>query len=107
VPVTSTRANLEKMIVAMQKNGASVLLAGMTLPPNYGPDYVREFESAYKDLSKKYKLQLIPFLMQDILTHLQSQPGLMQRDGIHPTAKGHAVIADTVFRYLQPLIARS
>jgi acyl-CoA thioesterase-1 len=107
VPVASTKANLEKMIVASQKSGASVLLAGMTLPPNYGPDYVRDFEAAYKDLARKYKLRLIPFLMQDILAQLQSQPGLMQRDGIHPTARGHAIIADTVFRYLQPLITRS
>jgi acyl-CoA thioesterase-1 len=68
---------------------------------------VRAFESAYKDLAKTYKLQLIPFLMQDILAQLQLQPGLMQRDGIHPTAKGHAIIAETVFRYLQPLMARS
>ena len=107
VPVASTKANLEKMIVACQRSGASVLLAGMTLPPNYGPDYVRAFESAYKDLAKTYKLQLIPFLMQDILAQLQLQPGLMQRDGTHPTAKGHAIIAETVFRYLQPLMARS
>ena len=71
----------------------------MTLPPNYGPEYVREFESAYKDLAQKYKLRLIPFLMEDILAQLRAQPGLMQRDGIHPTAKGHAIIADTVFRY--------
>jgi acyl-CoA thioesterase I len=107
VPVASTKSNLEKMIVTSLKSGASVVLAGMTLPPNYGPDYVRAFESAYKDLAKKYKLQLIPFLMQDILAQLRTQPGLMQRDGIHPTAKGHAIIAETVFRYLQPLIARS
>jgi acyl-CoA thioesterase I len=107
VPVSSTKANLEKMIVASQQRGVSVLLAGMTLPPNYGPDYVREFESAYKDLAQKYKLRLIPFLMEDILAQLRAKPGLMQRDGIHPTAKGHAIIADTVFHYLQPLIAKS
>ena len=75
------------MIVASQKSGASVLLAGMTLPPNYGPIMCAHFESAYKDLAKKYKLRLIPFLMQDILAQLRLQPGLMQRDGIHPTAK--------------------
>ncbi|HYP05093.1 MAG TPA: arylesterase [Bryobacteraceae bacterium] len=107
VPVSSTKANLEKMIVQFQQSGAQVLLAGMTLPPNYGPEYIRSFEGAYRELAAKYKLQLIPFLMQDIATQLQSQPGLMQRDGIHPTAAGHAVIAETVFRFLRPMIQRS
>lgn len=104
IPVSSTKANLEQMIIGFQKAGASVLLAGMTLPPNYGPDYIRQFESAYKDLAAKYKLHLIPFLMQDILAQYASHPELMQRDGIHPTAAGHAVIADTVFRNLQPML---
>ena len=107
VPVSSTKANLEKMIVQFQGAGAEVLLAGMTLPPNYGPQYIRAFESAYRDLAAKYKLRLIPFLMQDIATQLEATPGLMQRDGIHPTAEGHTVIAETVFRYLKPLIHRT
>jgi acyl-CoA thioesterase-1 len=79
----------------------------MTLPPNYGPEYIRSFESAYKDLAEKYKLRLIPFLMQDIAAQLGSRPGLMQRDGIHPTADGHSIIAETVFHFLQPLIHKS
>lgn len=107
VPVSATKANLEKMIVRFQAAGASVLLAGMTLPPNYGPEYIRSFERAYKDLAATYKLRLIPFLMQDIATQLQIRPGLMQRDGIHPTAAGHGIIADTVFRYIEPLIHKS
>ena len=106
IPVASTKANLEKMIGAFQKGGATVVLAGMTLPPNYGPDYIRQFEAAYKDLAAKYKLTLIPFLMEDILAQYKSKPGLMQRDGIHPTAEGHAVIADTVLRYLHKVIKR-
>ena len=106
VPVASTKANLERMIVAFQKAGASVLLAGMTLPPNYGPDYIRQFEAAYHDLAAKYKAPLIPFLMQDIASQLASRKGLMQRDGIHPTAEGHAIIAETVYRFLEPLLQR-
>ena len=104
VPVASTKANLERMITAFQSAGASVLLAGMTLPPNYGPDYIRQFESAYRDLAAKYKLPLIPFLMQDIASRMGTQKGLMQRDGIHPTAEGHLIIADTVYRFLTPLL---
>ena len=107
VAVSSTKANLEKMIVQARDAGAEVLLAGMTLPPNYGPQYIREFENAYKDLARQYQLKLIPFLMQDIASQLQSRPGLMQRDGIHPTAEGHSVIAETVYRYIRPLIRKS
>lgn len=106
IPVASTRANLEKMITAFRDAGADVLLAGMTLPPNYGPDYIRQFEAAYKDLARKYKLPLIPFLMEDILKRMPAQTNLMQRDGIHPTSEGHEIVAETVFRYLQPLLHR-
>jgi acyl-CoA thioesterase-1 len=105
VPVTATKANLEKMIQQFQRGGADVLLAGMTLPPNYGPDYIRSFERAYKNLADKYKLELIPFLMQDLAAQLQSRPGLIQRDGIHPTAEGYTIIAQTVFGALKPMIA--
>ncbi|HYI95461.1 MAG TPA: arylesterase [Bryobacteraceae bacterium] len=104
IPVASTKANLEKMIGAFQKAGASVVLAGMTLPPNYGPEYIQQFEAAYKDLARKYKVTLIPFLMEDILAQYKAKPGLMQSDGIHPTAEGHEIIADTVMRYLQKVI---
>jgi acyl-CoA thioesterase-1 len=104
IPVASTKANLEKMIVAGKKAGADVVLAGMSLPPNYGADYIRKFEATYKDLADKYRLQRIPFLMEDIAKQLESRPDLLQRDGIHPTAEGHAVIAETVFRYLQPVL---
>jgi acyl-CoA thioesterase-1 len=107
VPVASTRANLEKMIVAAQKEHVDVLLAGMTLPPNYGSDYIRSFEANYTDLARKYKLPLIPFLMEQIAAQLKSRPDLMQRDGIHPTAAGHELIAETVFRYLKPMLNRS
>jgi acyl-CoA thioesterase-1 len=107
IPVTSTKKNLEEMIVRLQRAGSDVLLAGMTLPPNYGQNYIRSFEKAYKDLADKYSLQLIPFLMEDIRSQLEATPGLMQRDGIHPTAKGHAVIAETVFRYLKPMLKKA
>jgi acyl-CoA thioesterase-1 len=95
------------MILSAREAGAKVLLAGMTLPPNYGAAYIQAFEEAYKDLSQKYSLHLIPFLMEDIRSRLAAMPGLMQRDGIHPTAQGHAIIADTVFRYLKPMLKKS
>ena len=100
LPLATTRSNLEQIIQGLQKSGARVLLAGMTLPPNYGPDYIHGFEAIYRDLARKYKLPLIPFLLQGVAL----KPGMMQRDGIHPTAAGHEIVARTVLRYLKPLL---
>ena len=83
LPVSTTRANLEQMILALQKAGAKIVLAGMTLPPNYGPEYIRSFEGVYHDLAKQYQLPLIPFLLLGV----GGNPALMQRDGIHPTGR--------------------
>ena len=101
LPLKVTRQNLETMIIAFQEVGAKVVLAGMTLPPNYGPDYIKSFESIYKDLAAKYKLKLIPFLLADIVT-----PDLryLQRDGIHPTAEGAEIVAGTVLKAVKPLL---
>ena len=101
LPLKVTRQNLEKMITEFQQAGAKVVLAGMTLPPNYGPDYIRDFEKIYKDLAAQYKLKLIPFLLSDIVT-----PDLryLQRDGIHPTAEGAVIVSGTVLRAVKPLL---
>ena len=101
LPLKGTRQNLDTMIVAFQQAGAKVVLAGMTLPPNYGPDYIKSFEAIYRDLAAKYKLKLIPFLLSDIVT-----PDLryLQRDGIHPTAEGAEIVAGTVLKTVKPLL---
>src|SRR6266700_3416157 len=96
-PIETTRANLEQMIVALRKAGATVILAGMTLPPNYGPEYIRAFEQVYKDLAAKFKLVRIPFLLEAVAT----DRSLMQRDGIHPTAQGNQRVAATVMKYVR------
>jgi acyl-CoA thioesterase-1 len=101
LPLQTTRENLETMIVAFQKAGAKVVLAGMTLPPNYGGDYIHQFEAIYRELAAKYKLTLIPFLLADIVT---SDMRYIQRDGIHPTAEGCEIIAGTVLRAVKPLL---
>jgi acyl-CoA thioesterase-1 len=100
-PLATTRKNLETMIQAFQGAGARVVLAGMTLPPNYGPDYVGGFEKIYKDLAAQYRITLIPFLLAEIIT-----PDLryLQRDGIHPTAQGAEIVSGTVMRALKPLL---
>jgi acyl-CoA thioesterase-1 len=102
LPLETTRANLDQMIAALQQAGAKVILAGMTLPPNYGPDYIRTFEEIYRDLAAKYKLTRIPFLLEGVAT--MATRNLMQRDGLHPTGPGNAVVAETVMRYLKPML---
>jgi acyl-CoA thioesterase I len=101
LPLKVTRKNLETMILAFQQAGAKVVLAGMTLPPNYGPDYIKSFQQIYTDLAAKYKLKLIPFLLADIVT-----PDLryLQPDGIHPTAAGAEIVSGTVLKAVKPLL---
>jgi acyl-CoA thioesterase-1 len=101
LPLASTRENLDRMITAFQQSGARVVLAGMTLPPNYGPDYVHQFEQIYQDLAAQHKVKLIPFLMADIVT---KDLRYIQRDGIHPTAPGSEIIAQTVLRAVKPIL---
>jgi acyl-CoA thioesterase-1 len=100
LPIETTRANLEQIVRALGDAGSAVLLAGMTLPPNYGPDYIKPFQQIYVELAAKYKLARIPFLLEGVATH----PNLMQRDGIHATAEGNEIVAKTVMRYLKPLL---
>jgi acyl-CoA thioesterase-1 len=101
LPIETTKANLEQMVVELQKSGATVILAGMTLPPNYGPEYIHGFERVYQDLAVKYKLVRIPFLLEGVAT----DKSLMQRDGIHPTGPGTQKVAATVMRYLKPVLS--
>jgi acyl-CoA thioesterase-1 len=101
LPLAMTRENLEQLVEAFQHVGARVVMAGMTLPPNYGPDYVNSFRKIYTDLAAKYKLTLIPFLLSDIAT---PDMRYFQRDGIHPTAEGAQMVSETVFRALKPLL---
>jgi acyl-CoA thioesterase I len=98
LPVAQTKANLEKMIAALQKAGAKVILAGMTLPPNYGPEYIRRFEGVFRDLAAKYRTGLIPFLLEGVAGNGR----LMQRDGLHPNAAGYPRVAANVFKALEP-----
>jgi len=100
LPVATTRANLDQIIATLRKAGAKIVLAGMTLPPNYGPEYIRSFEAVYRDLAKQYRLPLIPFLLSGV----GGNPALMQRDGIHPTGEGNRKVARNVMETLGPLL---
>jgi len=99
-PVASAKANLATMIEAIQKSGAKVVLAGMSLPRNYGPEYIHSFEQMYGELAKQYKVTLIPFLLEGV----GGNASLTQADGIHPTAEGAVIVAGVTMKYLQPLL---
>jgi acyl-CoA thioesterase-1 len=100
IPLSITQANLARMIEQFQGAGARVVLAGMTLPPNYGPTFVPKFEALYKDLANKYKLTLIPSLLEGVGGH----GDLMQRDGIHPNAAGARHVEALVMKSMAPLL---
>ena len=100
LPLRQTRENLDTMAAAFTKAGAKLLVAGITLPPNYGADYIRDFERMYAATATKYGAARIPFLLEPVI----ALPGAMQADGIHPTAKGNELVAQFVFRHLQPLL---
>jgi acyl-CoA thioesterase-1 len=100
LPLSITQANLAHMIEQFQGARSRVVLAGMTLPPNYGPAYIPKFEALYKNLAAKYKLALIPSLLEGVGGHDE----LMQRDGIHPNAAGARHVEALVMKALGPLL---
>jgi acyl-CoA thioesterase-1 len=99
-PVAASRQNLATIVEQLQKAGTKVVLAGMTLPRNYGPEYIASFDKIFPDLSKQYKVTLIPFILDGV----GGNPALTQPDGIHPTAEGAQIVADNVMKYLKPLL---
>jgi acyl-CoA thioesterase-1 len=95
-----TRVNLAQIIERLLAGGAKVLLAGMKLPPNYGPAYTDAFQSLYVDLAKQYGVPLIPFFLEGVAT----RTGLNQADGIHPTSSGYTIVVKTLWPVLEPLL---
>lgn len=102
LPIADTRANLDHILSALVKSGAKVAIAGITLPPDYGPDYIAQFNAIYPDLARRYRVPYIPFLLRGVF----GTPGMMQQDGIHATAAGNEVVARTVEQLIRPLLGR-
>ena len=100
LPIAAMRDNLAAMIGAARRAGAKVLLVGMRLPPNYGPDYTRDFEATFTALAKQEKVALLPFLLEPIA----SEPGAFQPDGLHPIAAAQPRILDHLWPALAPLL---
>ncbi len=100
LPLKQTRANLDRMIAAAQAGGARVLLVGMRIPPNYGPDYTRGFEDNFRTLAAERKVALLPFLLEPIALDRAS----FQGDNLHPTAAAQPRLRDHVWKALAPLL---
>ncbi len=100
LPLNAIRRNLESMILAARSSGAKVLLIGMRMPANYGPQYVSGFIANYQDLAKRYATPFVPFIMEGVALDGR----LMQADGIHPTAAAQRRLLDNVWPVLKPLL---
>jgi acyl-CoA thioesterase-1 len=99
LPLAQMRDNLKAMIKAAQASGARVLLAGMRLPPNYGP-YADEFAATFSQLSRANKTALLEFLLEPVARHSNA----FQADNLHPTAEMQPLILDHVWPVLLPLL---
>jgi acyl-CoA thioesterase I len=88
------------MIVRIQTAKIPLVLLGITLPPNYGPDYVKPFTQMFPELGRKYKIASLPFL----LAHVYQDPKLMQPDGIHPNGEGNRIVAQDVFELITKML---
>jgi acyl-CoA thioesterase-1 len=103
LPLDQTRRNLDSVLTSLEAAHIKILLAGITLPPNYGQDYIRQFDSIFRDLAAKHHVAFVPMIYKDMV----KVAGTIQADGIHPTAKGSEIIAQTLMPVLTPLLRRS
>ena len=97
-----TRRNLSAIIARGKAHGAVVVLAGMRMAFNVGPDYQRQFNELYPELARQHGVAFIPFILEGVATRRD----LNQSDGIHPTGAGHELVTENVWRILQPLLKK-
>jgi acyl-CoA thioesterase-1 len=102
LPIAATRSNLDRIVATLTHSGVKVVLGGITLPPNYGSDYIRQFNQTYTLLAAKYHVPLLPFLLEGVY----GVAGGMQADGIHATAQGNAQVAENLLPLIVPLLKK-
>lgn len=102
LPIEQTQRNLQAIIdkVKAKYPKVKIVIAGMMVPPNMGPDYTSKFRKIFPELAKKNNATLIPFLLQDVAGNEK----LNQADGIHPNVEGHKIVAENVYKVIQPLL---
>jgi acyl-CoA thioesterase-1 len=99
-PATATHDNLVGIVSRLRAAGVKVALAGMRLPTNYGEDYRQAFAAVFPSVASGHQVPLLPFLLEGV----GGVPRLNQADGIHPTAEGQRLIAQSVYAFLKPLV---
>ncbi len=104
IPLESTRKNLQQIIDKTRRRypGVQIVIAGMLVPPNLGPDYSTSFRDLFRNLAKKNHAVLIPFLLEGVA----GKPELNQADGIHPTPEGQKLVAENVWGVIRSLLNR-
>ncbi|CAB3799754.1 Esterase TesA [Pararobbsia alpina] len=100
IPLTLSTSNLGAIIESSQSAGAKVLVIGMRIPPNYGPDYAEHFFQTFAELAKQYRTAYVPFLLDGLV----DDPSLFQADQIHPTAAAQPHMLDNVWPALKPML---
>jgi acyl-CoA thioesterase I len=100
LPLPNLRDNLNTMVDAAERAGAKVLLLGIEMPVNYGPQYRDGLRAIYADVAKEKHTGLVPFLLAGVALN----PALMQDDGLHPVAAGEPIVLNTVWPQLEPLL---
>lgn len=99
-PIAKIRENLESLVRLASESGGKVLLVGMQIPPNYGPRYAQGFAGLFHDVAQSHAIPLVPSFLERVAL----APGLMQDDGIHPTADAQPLLLETLWPHLEPLL---
>ncbi|HLO02809.1 MAG TPA: arylesterase [Symbiobacteriaceae bacterium] len=102
MPLDKMKANLQGIIDRLKAAKVQVVLAGIQIPPNLGPEYTQSFQQTYKELAEANQLPLIPFLLEGVA----ARPELNLPDGIHPTGEGYVYVVNNVLPVLEPLLQR-
>lgn len=97
VKTEQSEKNLAEAIALAQKSQVKVILGGLYMPPNYGKEYTQQFKVMYSHLAKKYKVYLVPFILEKVA----GDPKLNQADGIHPNEEGHKIVAETIYHSIK------
>ncbi|MDP3776695.1 arylesterase [Methylotenera sp.] len=102
LPIESMIANLNTIIQEGKKSGAKILLVGMKIPPNYGPQYTKLFSQSYLKLSQEHQIPLVPFMLENIA----AKTNLIQDDGLHPNAIAQPLVLDNIWSQLKILLKK-
>nr|WP_294841845.1 arylesterase [uncultured Methylotenera sp.] len=102
LPIQDMTANLNTIIEQSKKSGAKILLVGMRIPPNYGPQYTKRFSQSYVKLSQEHNVPLVPFMLENVA----AKANLIQDDGLHPNAIAQPLVLDNIWPHLKQLLKK-